>query len=91
MQSEVTSRLEIKRVIIESLGLEGLTPEMIEDDAPLFGEQGLGLDSVDALELLVVFEKQFGISIETEGIDPEAFATVAKLEEFVMGLKTAQG
>jgi acyl carrier protein len=61
---------------------------MIADDAPLFGPPdaegaGLGLDSIDALELLVVFEKDFGVSVETEEIDLEAFSCVASLEAFV--------
>lgn len=86
--SDESTRSRIKRVIIESLGLEGMTPADIEDDAPLFGEDGLGLDSVDALELMVVFEKDFGVSIDTEEIDPEAFATVATLEAFIQGLQS---
>lgn len=85
---ELSTRARIKRVIIDTLGLEGLTPDMIEDDAPLFGPPdaeggGLGLDSIDALELLVVFEKDFGVSVETEEIDLEAFSCVASLEAFV--------
>ncbi|HVS65593.1 MAG TPA: phosphopantetheine-binding protein [Thermoanaerobaculia bacterium] len=79
-------RERIKAVIIESLGLEGMTPEMIEDDAPLFGD-GLGLDSVDALELMVVLEKDFGVQIDNQEIDPEAFASVASLERFIRELQ----
>ena len=48
--------IELKEKIIEALNLEEMTPEEIEDDAPLFGE-GLGLDSIDALELIVLLEK----------------------------------
>ncbi|HVS15060.1 MAG TPA: phosphopantetheine-binding protein [Thermoanaerobaculia bacterium] len=81
-------RERIKTVIIESLGLEGMTPEMIDDDAPLFGE-GLGLDSVDALELMVVLEKDFGVQIDNQEIDPEAFASVAALERFIRQLQSA--
>jgi acyl carrier protein len=80
-------RARIKTVIIESLGLEGMTPEMIEDEAPLFGD-GLGLDSVDALELMVVLEKDFGVQIDNQEIDPEAFASVASLERFVRQLQS---
>jgi len=79
-------RERIKAVIIESLGLEGMTPEMIADDAPLFGD-GLGLDSVDALELLVVLEKDFGVQIDNQEIDPEVFASVASLERFIRELQ----
>jgi acyl carrier protein len=79
-------RERIKVVIIESLGLEGMTPDMIEDDAPLFGD-GLGLDSVDALELMVVLEKDFGVQIDNQEIDPDAFASVASLERFIRELQ----
>ncbi len=84
-----STRYHIKRLIIDSLGLEGLTPDDIGDDAPLFGdgEGSLGLDSVDALELMVVFERDFGISIDTDEVDAEAFSTVASLERFVDELR----
>ena len=52
--------LELKKQIIEVLNLEEMTPEDIDTDSPLFGE-GLGLDSIDALELIVLLEKKYGI------------------------------
>lgn len=72
----------IKRLIVDSLHLEGIQPEMIEDEAPLFGE-GLGLDSVDALELVVALEKEFGIKIKSQEMGREAFASVASLSQFI--------
>lgn len=51
---------ELKTLIINALNLEGMTPADIDDDAPLFGE-GLGLDSIDALELLMILDKHYGI------------------------------
>ena len=63
----------IKRLIVDSLHLEGIRPEMIEDEAPLFGE-GLGLDSVDALELVVALEKEFGIKIKSQELGREVFS-----------------
>ncbi len=54
----------LKAEIIESLNLEDMTPAQIETDTPLFAE-GLGLDSIDALELIVLLEKKYGIKIET--------------------------
>ena len=54
--------LELKEQIIKALNLEEMTPEDIETDAPLFGE-GLGLDSIDALELIVLLEKKYGIKL----------------------------
>lgn len=53
----------LKQQIIESLNLQGMKPEDIDDNAPLFGE-GLGLDSIDSLELMVLLERNYGIKIE---------------------------
>jgi acyl carrier protein len=74
----------IKRLIVESLNLEGMRPEMIEDETPLFGE-GLGLDSVDALELVVALEKEFGIRIKSQEIGREVFSSVSTLSQFIEG------
>ena len=57
-----TLKQQLKTQIIEALNLEDLTPADIQDDAPLFGE-GLGLDSIDALELIMLLEKNYGIKI----------------------------
>lgn len=54
---------KLKQVLIEDLNLEDLTPEEIEDDEQLFGE-GLGLDSLDAVELVVVVQRHFGVEIK---------------------------
>jgi acyl carrier protein len=74
---------EIKALIVESLALEDVDPEDIETDAPLFVE-GLGLDSIDALELAMALEEQYGVKIED---DPEVnqaiFASVRSLAAFV--------
>jgi acyl carrier protein len=82
MADQTTIRGTLKRLIVESLNLEGLTPESIGDDTPLFG-QGLGLDSVDALELVVALEQEYGISIESHDVDKTVFTSVASLGEFV--------
>ena len=75
--------LELKRMIIETLELEDITPDDIEPDAPLFGE-GLGLDSIDALELAMVLEERYGVQL---GEDPdenrEIFHSVQSLANFV--------
>ena len=81
-------KLEIKRLIIEALALEDITPEDIADDAPLFGE-GLGLDSIDALELVVALEQQYGIKIADGEVGKEAFASVNTLAEFIANKKPA--
>ncbi len=72
---------KVKALIIRRLKLE-IAPEEIEDDAPLFGA-GLGLDSIDALELVVGLEKEFGIKIEDEEVGREAFASVNALVRFI--------
>jgi acyl carrier protein len=84
MSEVLTVPNRIKRLIVESLHLEGIKPEMIEDEAPLFGE-GLGLDSVDALELVVALEKEFGIKIKSQEMGREVFASVSSLSQFIEG------
>ena len=74
----------VKRLIVDNLHLEGLKPEMIDEHAPLFGE-GLGLDSVDALELVVAVEKEFGIKIKSNEIGREVFSSVDSLSRFIAG------
>jgi len=80
--SEVAGR--VKRLIVENLHLDGLRPEMIDEQAPLFGD-GLGLDSVDALELVVAVEKDFGIKIKSNEIGRDVFSSVASLSRFIAG------
>src|SRR6185369_6049732 len=88
MSESNTTRTTIKRLIVKSLNLDGVTPESITDDQPLFNSS-LGLDSVDALELVVALEKEFRIRIESEEIDRKIFASVAHLAAFVDSLRTA--
>ena len=74
---------EVKALIIEALNLEDMTPEDIETDAPLFGE-GLGLDSIDALELGLAVKKRFGVSLSGETEEVRAhFRSVASLAAFI--------
>ena len=72
----------VKQLLIERLQLEGMAPADIEDAAPLFGE-GLGLDSIDALELVIGIEKVFGVRIQDEEVGAKAFASVNALVEFL--------
>jgi acyl carrier protein len=76
-----TLREQIKDLIIRRLRLEISVAE-IDDQAPLFGD-GLGLDSIDALELVVGLEQEFGISIPDEDVGKEAFASVEALCSYV--------
>jgi acyl carrier protein len=81
-------RQELKSLIIATLGLEAVTPESITDDAPLFGE-GLGLDSIDAIELGVAIRKRYGISIDSESGDPRRhFTSVSTLADFIADHRT---
>ena len=72
----------LRRMIIESLKLEDLDPAEIREDEPLFGE-GLGLDSLDALELVVAIEKYFGVVIENEDQGKEAFVSLRALARYI--------
>jgi len=75
---------ELKKLIVETLALEDTTPDEIETDAPLFGE-GLGLDSIDALEIAMVLEERYGVTLDD---DPESnqrvFESVRSLTAFVV-------
>jgi acyl carrier protein len=73
---------DIKRLIVQSLNLPGVDPADIEDDAPLFGA-GLGLDSVDALELVVALERAYGIQVADDQIGRKVFASARTLTDFV--------
>ncbi|MEJ2527778.1 MAG: phosphopantetheine-binding protein [Sulfurovaceae bacterium] len=73
---------EIKQKIIEALNLEDITADEIEDDAPLFNE-GLGLDSVDAIELIIFLDNQYGIKIDNAGESREVFASIKTLTDFI--------
>jgi acyl carrier protein len=75
-------RRRLKRLIVETLNLDSVEPQSIADEQPLFGS-GLGLDSVDALELMVAIEKEFGIRMEAGELDRTAFASVAALARLV--------
>ena len=82
--------LELKRLIIDTLKLEDITPEDIEDDAPLFGE-GLGLDSIDALELVVTLEKKYKVFIPDSEVGKKVFRSVKALAEFIEQQSTVNG
>jgi len=75
---------------VHALHLEGVAPSDIADDAPLFGE-GLGLDSVDALELVVALEKEFRIRIQSHEVGKESFVSVSALAAFIEGRLAAAG
>jgi acyl carrier protein len=71
-----------KQMIIDSLRIEGMTPDEIETDAPLFGE-GLGLDSIDALQLVVAMEKEFGVVVPDAATGTTVFASVRSMAAYI--------
>ncbi|MFP3939315.1 MAG: acyl carrier protein [Thermoanaerobaculia bacterium] len=79
--SETELKDRLKRLLVERLKLE-MDPSEIGDRDPLFGE-GLGLDSIDALELVLGLEQEFGVKIEDEEVGGEALASIEALAAFV--------
>ncbi|PKM30608.1 MAG: acyl carrier protein [Gammaproteobacteria bacterium HGW-Gammaproteobacteria-11] len=80
---------EIKRMIIDTLELEDITPDDIDPQAPLFGE-GLGLDSIDALELGLALQKRYGIKLDAEAEDTRShFASLNALTALVEARRVA--
>ena len=74
---------DIKSLIISSLNLEDITPDDIDTEAPLFGE-GLGLDSIDALELGLALKKKYGVTLSAESEESrKIFASVAAIAAFI--------
>jgi acyl carrier protein len=79
-------RQRIKEILVERLKLER-TPESIGDDELLFSGEGLGLDSIDALELVLGIEQEFDVKIENEEVGMTALSSVANLADFVVAKK----
>lgn len=82
-------KVRLKRLLVEGLKLEGIDPTSIDDAAPIFIE-GLGLDSIDALELVVLVEEHFGVVIPDEEVGKRAFASINALAEYVLTQQAAQ-
>jgi acyl carrier protein len=75
---------DLKAQIIEQLNLENLTPNDIVNEAPLFGDNGLGLDSIDALEFIVLLDTQYGIKIQDPAAAREIFHSIDTIANFII-------
>lgn len=74
---------ELKRELIEELNLEEITPDDINPDEPLFGDGGLGLDSIDALEIILILERTYGIKIKNPAEGKQIFYSVRTLADYI--------
>ena len=79
----IALKLKLKELLIAGLRLQDVAPAGIADDQPIFVE-GLGLDSIDALELVVLVEEHFGVSIPDEEVGKMAFASINALADFIL-------
>jgi len=79
--------LKLKEEILEVLNLEDVKPEDMDENAPLFGE-GLGLDSIDALELIVLMEKVYGIKLKDPNQGKEIFKSIKVMAEYIAANRT---
>jgi len=79
---------ELKELIVASLFLEHVTPSQINSEEPLFGDEGLALDSIDALEIGVEIQKKYGVKIDPEDEHlPEHFRSIRSLAQFVASMR----
>ena len=86
--SETDLRTRIKEMLVKNLMLQ-ITPDQIGDDLPLFGSNGLGLDSIDALELVVSMEKTFGVGVPSSEVAGKALRTVNTIHDYILEKQTA--
>jgi acyl carrier protein len=86
--SDTDLRARIKEMLVKNLMLQ-VTPEQIGDDLPLFGANGLGLDSIDALELVVSMEKTFGVGVPSSEVAGKALQTVNTIHDYILEKRSA--
>jgi acyl carrier protein len=79
---------ELKQKVIDVLNLEELSAEEINENTPLFGAEGLGLDSIDALELIVLLDKEYGIRLSDPKQGKEIFYSIATMAEYIQKHRT---
>ncbi len=74
---------KLKAQLIEALNLEEITPEDIDPEAPLFGDDGLGLDSIDALEIILLLDKDYGIKLKNPAEGKQVFYSVKTMVDYI--------
>ncbi len=84
--NSIEFKQKLKQTLIRELNLEDIHPEDIQDDAPMFGD-GLGLDSLDAVELVVIVQKHFGVEIKDMEEGQTAFQSINALSAFIQERK----
>ena len=82
--------LELKKELIERLNLEGMTPEELDENMPLFGE-GLGLDSIDALEIIVLLDKNYQIKITDPKEGKKIFYSIKTIADYITDQRALAG
>ena len=78
----------IKNKLVVALNLQGVSPDDIDADTELFGDDGLGLDSVDALELVVMVEREYGVVVDESDDRKTTFASVSALADYIISKKS---
>ncbi len=76
--------LKLKKEIIDQLQVEGMAPEEVDPEAPLFEEGGLGFDSIDVLELVVLLDKNYGIKVQGPKEGPKIFYSIRTMAEYIL-------
>lgn len=74
---------ELKELLVEDLSLEEMDPADIDDDTPLFGDEGVGLDSLDGVEVVVMLQRHYGLEVKEMQQATEIFRTINTLAEYV--------
>ena len=85
-QELVSIRAKLKELLVSNLNLEGVKPDQIKDDDPLFGE-GLGLDSLDAVEIVVILQRHFNVEIKDMEKGREIFRSINTVANYVYDYK----
>jgi acyl carrier protein len=88
--SDTDLRTHIKEMLVKNLMLQ-TTPDQIGDNLPLFGPNGLGLDSIDALELVVSIEKTFGVGVPNSEVAGKALRTVSTIHDYILEKRATTG